>query len=104
MQLAGTVLAIVLVYYIGKQTAENAVFFMFAGAALLLGIPLGCMTWPPQEDGRHFTLVRAAFAALSSVAVVVITAVIGYFYPDHTFVAPALTGAGLLMVIFVQAP
>lgn len=104
VQLGGVVLAVLLVYFIGIQPAENAPFFILGGMLILIGIPLGCITWPPSENGRHFTPIRAALAALASVAAVVIASVIGYFYPEQPLVAPIIIGAGLLMIMFVQAP
>lgn len=104
LQFFGTVLASVLVYYIGQQNADNATLLLLGLSALVLGVPLGCITWPPSESGRHFTLPRALFAGLASLVVVVIAIVIGHFFPDQPLVSPTITGAGLLMIMHVQAP
>ncbi|MES2931698.1 MAG: hypothetical protein V4682_03310 [Patescibacteria group bacterium] len=104
LQLVGTAAAVVLVYYIGKQNADDTRFLLLGAAALVLGVVLGCMTWPPSETGRHFTPLRAFVAGFASLFVIVLAAVIGHFLPEHSFVAPIFIGAGLLLVMHVQAP
>lgn len=104
LQFVGVALAAVLIFNIGQHTTDDMKLLLLGVAAVLLGIPLGCITWPPSEKGRHFTPLRAVVAGLASVAAVVITSVIGYFFPEQWYVSPVIICLALIMIMHWQAP
>lgn len=104
LHFVGIALAAILLFNIGQHNTEDAKLLLLGAGALLVGIPLGCITWPPSETGRLFTPLRALIAGVASVIAVVIASVIGYFYPEQPHIAPAIICPVLLMIMFWQAP
>jgi len=99
----GIVLALIL-YAIGCQTSDSPVLLLLSIAALALGVPLMCGSFPPSESGKHFTVPRVILAVFVSLVGIVVTAVIGYFFPEYRYLSPALIGLAIVLPAYIRAP
>lgn len=102
--IGGAIVLALILYAIGHQTTDGVVLLLLSILALALGIPLVCASYPASESGRHFTVPRVGVAAFISLAGIIVTAVIGYFFPDFRYVSPALIGLAVVLPAYIRAP
>lgn len=100
----GAIILALILFAIGHQTADTVEFFLLSAAALALSAPLMCRSYPPSESGRHFTWSRVGVATFVSLAGIVVTVVIGHFYPDFRYVSPAVIGLAIVLPAYIRAP